>query len=104
MIVEDQQPVRQFLAEPATYGIAGPVEMIETHISRIFLAGERVYKLKRAVKLPYVDFSTPDLRLAACLEEVELNSVTAPGLYLGQAHHARPGAARLGRAANWSMQ
>ncbi|TGR16557.1 aminoglycoside phosphotransferase, partial [Mesorhizobium sp. M8A.F.Ca.ET.197.01.1.1] len=35
-----------------------------------------------AVKLPYVDFSTPELRLAACEKEVELNSRTAPGLYL----------------------
>jgi aminoglycoside phosphotransferase family enzyme len=39
--------------------------------------------MKRAVKLPYVDFSTPALRLAACEKEVELNSRTAPGLYLG---------------------
>ena len=39
--------------------------------------------MKRAVKFPYVDFSTPELRLAACHKEVELNSMTAPGLYLG---------------------
>ncbi|TGQ03901.1 aminoglycoside phosphotransferase, partial [Mesorhizobium sp. M00.F.Ca.ET.217.01.1.1] len=37
----------------------------------------------RAVKLPYVDFSTPALRLTACEKEVELNSKTAPGLYAG---------------------
>jgi hypothetical protein len=83
MIVEDQQAVQRFLADPATYGAAGPVEAIETHISRIFLVGNRAYKLKRAVKLPYVDFSTPQLRLATCLEEVRMNSSTAPGLYLG---------------------
>ena len=39
--------------------------------------------MKRAVKLPYVDFSTTALRLAACEKEVELNSKTAPRLYLG---------------------
>ena len=39
--------------------------------------------MKRAVKLPYVDFSTPTLRLEACEKEVALNSKTAPGLYLG---------------------
>ncbi|WP_246672119.1 bifunctional aminoglycoside phosphotransferase/ATP-binding protein [Mesorhizobium sp. B2-4-16] len=70
------------LKDPATYGEAAPVDMIETHISRIFLVGQSAFKMKRAVKLPYVDFSTPELRLAACEKEVELNSRTAPGLYL----------------------
>ncbi|MER8693085.1 AAA family ATPase [Mesorhizobium opportunistum] len=83
MIVGDQQAAAAFLLDPASYGATGPVEAIETHISRIFLVGQRAYKMKRAVKLPYVDFSTPALRLAACEKEVELNSKTAPGLYLG---------------------
>ena len=54
-----------------------------TRISRIFLSGDRAYKMKRSVLFPYVDFSTPELRLSACRKEVELNSMTAPGLYLG---------------------
>jgi aminoglycoside phosphotransferase family enzyme/predicted kinase len=83
MIVDDQQAAVSFLLDPASYGAAGSVEAIETHISRIFLIGERAFKMKRAVKLPYVDFSTPALRLAACEQEVDLNSKTAPGLYLG---------------------
>ncbi|RUV04867.1 aminoglycoside phosphotransferase, partial [Mesorhizobium sp. M6A.T.Cr.TU.017.01.1.1] len=83
MIVEDQESVAAMLMDPAAYGETGPVQTIETHISRIFLVGQRAYKIKRAVKLPYVDFSTPVLRLAACEKEVELNSKTAPGLYLG---------------------
>lgn len=83
MIAEDQQAVTALLRNPATYGETGSVEVIETHISRIFLVGQRAYKMKRAVKLPYVDFSAPRLRLAACEKEVELNSKTAPGLYLG---------------------
>ncbi|RWB92695.1 MAG: aminoglycoside phosphotransferase, partial [Mesorhizobium sp.] len=66
MIVEDQQSVAAMLTDPAAYGESGPVEAIETHISRIFLVGQRAHKIKRAVKLPYVDFSTPALRLAAC--------------------------------------
>ncbi|MER9371126.1 AAA family ATPase [Mesorhizobium sp. M0491] len=82
MVVDDQQSVIAFLLDPASYGAAAPVEAIETHISRIFLTGKRAYKMKRAVKLPYVDFSTPALRLAACEKEVALNSKTAPGLYL----------------------
>lgn len=79
----DQTDAIAFLTRPATYGIASPVETMETHISRIFLAGDRAFKMKRAVRLPYADFSTPDLRLAACRKEVELNSRTAPRLYLG---------------------
>ena len=57
----------------------GSGEQIETHISRIFLSGDRAYKMKRSVLFPYVDFSTPELRLSACRKEVELNSMTAPG-------------------------
>jgi aminoglycoside phosphotransferase family enzyme/predicted kinase len=83
ILVDDQQVAIGLLADPVTYRVPGPVEVLETHISRIFLAGDRVYKMKRAIKLPYVDFSTPSLRLSACLKEVELNSRTAPGLYLG---------------------
>jgi aminoglycoside phosphotransferase family enzyme/predicted kinase len=92
MIVEDQSDAVAFLAAPATYGTLaapatygakGPVETIETHISRIFLVGDRAFKMKKAVKLPYVDFSTAAIRRAACEKEVRLNSGGAPGLYLG---------------------
>ena len=83
MIVEDQSAATEFMKVPSAHGLTMPVDTIETHISRIFLAGDRAYKMKRAVKLPYADFSTPALRLAACEKEVELNSRTAPGLYLG---------------------
>ncbi|WP_292518185.1 bifunctional aminoglycoside phosphotransferase/ATP-binding protein [Mesorhizobium sp.] len=83
------------LMDPAAYGETGPVEAIETHISRIFLVGQRAYKIKRAVRLPYVDFSTPVLRLAACEKEVELNSKTAPGLYLGVRRITREAGGKL---------
>ncbi|BCH33314.1 hypothetical protein MesoLjLc_52440 [Mesorhizobium sp. L-8-10] len=81
MIIDNQNDATAFLMEA---GLPGePVEQIETHISRIFLAGQRAFKMKRAVRLPYADFSTASLRLAFCQKEVELNSKTAPGLYLG---------------------
>ena len=83
MIVEDQSAASAFLSRSETYGLTQAVEVMETHISMIYLAGSRVYKLKRAVRLPYVDFSTPALRLKACIEEAARNSRTAPGLYLG---------------------
>ncbi|MFM2281621.1 MAG: hypothetical protein RLZZ444_3852, partial [Pseudomonadota bacterium] len=83
MFTEDQSATVAFLADPETHGLDRPVRTMETHISRIFLTGGRVYKLKRAVKLPYVDFSTPEIRLNACEREVEFNSPGAPGLYCG---------------------
>lgn len=60
-----------------------PDDVIETHVSRVFLAGDRAWKLKKAVALPYVDFSTLEKRRIACEREVVLNRRTAPQLYLG---------------------
>lgn len=81
--MEDQSQAIALFSDPKATGAPGPAETMETHISRIFLAGDRVWKMKRAVKLPYADFSTPELRLAACRKELALNARTAPGLYLG---------------------
>jgi aminoglycoside phosphotransferase family enzyme len=54
----------------------------ETHMSWIFLAGDRVYKLKKPVRLPYLDFSTLARREAACRAELRLNRRLAPDVYL----------------------
>jgi aminoglycoside phosphotransferase family enzyme/predicted kinase len=78
-----QHDVIAFLRDPGSYPPgAGPVEIIETHASLVFLAGTRAYKLKRAVKYPYLDFSTVARRRAACTAELKLNRRTAPQLYL----------------------
>jgi aminoglycoside phosphotransferase family enzyme/predicted kinase len=80
----DQQTVVEFLSRPEAYGEYGlTVERIETHISEIFFIGDRVYKLKRAVQFPYLDFATPEKRRIACEAEVTINRRTAPQLYLG---------------------
>lgn len=80
---ESQADIVAFLSDPGAYaGAAGRVEKITTHASRIFLAGERAYKLKRAVKYSYLDYSTADLRRRACEAELALNRRTAPELYL----------------------
>ncbi|MBB3264149.1 hypothetical protein FHW79_001764 [Azospirillum sp. OGB3] len=71
-----------FLADPVSHGGAA-VERVDTHAAIVFLAGDRAYKLKRAVRYPYLDYSTAELRRAACLEELRLNRRTAPSLYLG---------------------
>jgi Uncharacterized protein conserved in bacteria len=87
VIVEDQSKVIAFLSQAASYPKTEgeprliAVERIETHISVLFLAGHRAYKLKRAVRLPYLDFSTAGLRRRYCEREVEINQRTAPALY-----------------------
>jgi len=80
----EQQPVIDALSAPATYGLPDgeKVERNETHGAVVFLAGDRAYKLKRAVKYPYLDYSTPELRRKACLAELEVNRRAAPDLYL----------------------
>lgn len=87
MIVEDQIEVIDFLSRPDSYraGLSfnESVERIDTHASIIFLYGDRAYKLKRAVKFPYLDFSTRVLRRRYCEAEVRINRRTAPHIYLG---------------------
>jgi aminoglycoside phosphotransferase family enzyme/predicted kinase len=82
MTEEAQRETVAFLSDPTTYG-GQPVETITTHASRIFMAGDRVYKLKRAVKYSYLDFSTPERRRKSCEQELHLNRRTAPEIYLG---------------------
>lgn len=83
-VVEDQGEIVARLADPACHGGA-PVERIETHGAFVFLAGDRAFKMKRAVRFPFMDFSTRAKRRAAAVREVELNRRTAPALYLGLA-------------------
>jgi aminoglycoside phosphotransferase family enzyme len=64
---------------------AAGVCVIETHISRVFLAGEYAYKVKKPVSLGFADFSTLERRRHFCEEEVRLNRRLAPDLYLGVA-------------------
>lgn len=59
-----------------------PVIRIDTHCAAVFLAGDYAYKLKRAVKLPYLDFSTLEARRKFCEREMEINRLTAPDIYL----------------------
>jgi aminoglycoside phosphotransferase family enzyme/predicted kinase len=72
------------LGDPAAYpsGVDA-VEVRQTHISVVFLAGQHVYKIKKPVKLGFVDFSTLSRREHFCREEVRLNARLAPEVYLG---------------------
>lgn len=77
---EAQADVIAFLGSPSTHGGA-PVERVETHASLVFLAGTRAYKLKRAVRYDYLDFSTLDQRRRCCETELRINRRAAPSLY-----------------------
>ncbi len=59
------------------------VQVHETHASWVFLAGERAYKIKKPVRLAFLDYGTLARRHAACCEEVRVNRELAPGVYLG---------------------
>ena len=74
------------------------VEVRETHISWVFLMGDRAYKLKKPIVLPFVDYGTPARRRVMCEEEVRLNRRLAPEVYLGvRAVVATPRGARARR-------
>ncbi|HHL39814.1 MAG TPA: kinase [Deltaproteobacteria bacterium] len=79
-------PLIEALLDPASY--ADPperVELVQTHISYIFLTPRLVYKVKKPLDLGFLDFSTLEKRLRCCTEEVRLNRRFSKGVYLGVA-------------------
>lgn len=71
------------LCNPGVYPHpVGVVEVIETHISSVLLAGDYAYKLKKPVDLGFVDFTSPERRKHFCEEELRLNRRGAPSLYM----------------------
>jgi uncharacterized protein len=78
-----QEKLLDFMGRPGAYHPPpATVERIDTHASSVFLAGPFAYKVKRAVKYPFLDFSTLEKRHEACLNELCVNARTAPQLYL----------------------
>jgi aminoglycoside phosphotransferase family enzyme/predicted kinase len=90
MNADPQEQAIAFLADAL-----GAPERVTTHISVVLLGRERVYKMKRAVRLPYLDFSTPTLRLGMCEREFAFNRRFAPELYLGVRRVTREADGRL---------
>ena len=96
---DGQAEVVAFLGDPSSYPTKPDrVERFETHGALVFLAGDEAWKIKRAVRFPYMDFSTLEKRKAVCLREVEINRRFAPELYLGctPITRARDGRLELG--------
>jgi aminoglycoside phosphotransferase family enzyme/predicted kinase len=77
---ESQQPVMDFLADPASHA-GQPVTRIDTHAASVFLSGDRALKIKQAVRFPFLDFSTLAKRKAACEAELAVNRPFAPAIY-----------------------
>ncbi|KAF0154965.1 MAG: gluconate kinase [Syntrophaceae bacterium] len=58
------------------------VELVQTHISYVFIAGDFVYKVKKPVNFGFLDFTTLEKRKFYCEEELRLNKRLAPSIYL----------------------
>ena len=77
---QSPEPVFAFLSDPATHGGAA-VKRIDTHAASVFLAGPRAFKVKRAVRFPFLDYSTLAKRKAACEAELKINQPLAAQIY-----------------------
>ncbi len=77
---ESQDDVFALMRDPATHG-GEAVRQIDTHAAAVFLSGRCAYKIKRAVKFPFLDYSTLEKRKAACDAEMEVNRPFAPAIY-----------------------
>jgi uncharacterized protein len=95
----EEHAVAALLSDPGAYRVAvDKVAVIETHAARVFLAGDEAYKVKKRVRLPFLDFTTLAARHDAIAREFELNRPHAPAIYLGVEPVVRDsaGALRLG--------
>ena len=98
----DQGPVLAHL------GRSRNTKRVDTHISTVFLEPDRVLKIKRAVRLPFLDFSTLDKRKHACEEELAVNRRFAPKIYrrvvpITQAHDGLH-VGGDGRVVEWAVE
>ncbi len=105
-----QDDVLAFLGDPATHGSgnADTVKRIDTHAASVFLAGNRALKIKRAVRFPFLDYSTLPKRKAACEAELAVNAPFAPEIYRGVVAITREADGRLalsgtGQPVEWAV-
>ena len=91
---DTQLEVFGFLADPATHG-GQTVQRIDTHAASVFLAGDRALKVKRAVRFPFLDYSTLGKRKHACEAELAVNAPYAPAIYRGVVAITRDASGKL---------
>jgi aminoglycoside phosphotransferase family enzyme/predicted kinase len=104
---ESQKEVFAYLADPAAYG-GQSVKRIDTHAASVFLAGDRAIKVKRAVRFPFLDYSTLEKRKHACEAEIAVNAPYAPEIYRGVVAITREASGKLaiggaGRPVEWAV-
>jgi len=93
------------LSRPEAYPHpAAAVEVRQTHISAVFLAGDFVYKVKKPVDLGFLDFTTLEKRRHFCDEETRLNRRLAPGVYLGVVPVTSDGVETSGEVVEWAVR
>jgi aminoglycoside phosphotransferase family enzyme/predicted kinase len=98
------------LSDPAAYPHHPPsVEVRQTHISLVFLAGDRVFKVKKPVDFGFLDFRALERRRHFCEEEVRLNRRLAPEVYRGVVPVTRDAAGRVrvgghGEVVEWAVE
>jgi uncharacterized protein len=102
-----QEEAFRFLGDPRTHG-GQTVQRIDTHAASVFLAGDRALKVKRAVRFPFLDYSTLAKRKAACEAELTVNAPYAPQIYRGVVAIARTADGKLaiggsGEAVEWAV-
>ena len=78
--VQSQEEIFALLSDPETHA-GQAVRRIDTHAAVVFLAGDRALKVKRAVRFPFLDYSTLAKRKVACDTEIDVNRPFAPGIY-----------------------
>jgi len=105
---DSQQAVFALLGDPATHG-GHAVKRIDTHAASVFLTGGHALKVKRAVRFPFLDYSTPEKRKAACAAELEVNRAFAPEIYRRVAAITREADGRLaldgaGEPVEWAVE
>ena len=74
----------QVMMKPEFYPhpVKQPIQLMQTHVSYVFLTGDYAYKVKKPVNFGFLDFSTLEARQHFCLEEIQMNRQNAPEIYL----------------------
>lgn len=107
-VTQSQDEVFTFLADPASHG-GTRTSRVDTHGAAVFLVGDRVLKVKRAVKFPFLDYSTLQKRKAACEAELEVNKPFAPQIYrkvvpMTRDNHGRLAIGGDGEVVEWALE
>ena len=105
----DLSALVDLLRQPRMFHDGNQVQMVETHITWVFLTERFAYKLKKPVRFEFLDFSSLELRRLDCLQELKLNRRLAPDVYLDVVPVTRDGRGRIqvggnGRPIDWLVK